>query len=154
MSGQFTAAERLQYSILIDLHQNGPGPGWEIWSGIAEERELDVNNFRAIKREFAALEREGAIVKTGKFDNSAKKGKHWGTAVWRMGDDTIFEGFNRRVREQSEKQEGDEDTVEYWLDRRVTGGLDIPRGTWRKILDGIKAGELYIEIGAIEAGDE
>jgi hypothetical protein len=151
MAAPWTQTERRQSDILRYLSEGEDG-GWSMWVEYAKEREsLDAQSgFGPYKTALIALEREGCVVKTGRFDNTVKKGKHWGTAIWRItpAGKARLEELGGKLRAWSESLDRQEQVKELtateWIGKRITADKRVPREVWNELMRRQKAGELDI----------
>lgn len=149
-SAPWTVAERKQAEMLYLLSE-GSDSGWTLWEDHRRDRELEPGAFGPFKSTLIGLEREGYVVKTGKFDNSVKKGKHWGTAVWAITDSgqRRLAELNSQLRRWSQERDkaeeaGEPTTADSFIRKRITSKKPVPIEVWRELMRRQKAGELDV----------
>lgn len=153
--GPWTKNERLQAGTLQCLADDGPDSGWNLWQDYARENELDESAFSPFKNALAALEREGHIVKTGKFHfpQGKKQLKHWGTAEWKItpsGRERVKE-LLAKVLDWTERRD-EEESWEEWVDRDITCDDPAPIEVWRELCRRVqKHGTLAVRFTRVTA---
>lgn len=141
---------RIMSLIAWVLDEEDEATGWTIWEAVVEEaagiESLDKPEvFKSVMRD---LEVEGLIAKTGRFDNSMKKGKHWGTAVW-LANPTLIEALkNGHAEREAAGPVGggtaEERTAESCIKKRIRADRPVTRAVWKELMAMHKAGRVDI----------
>lgn len=156
--GEVFAQDARKFKILncigYFMEQGYEETGWNMFQHTVEETSETIEDYGTFKKVLAALEAEGLVVKTGAwvFPEGKKRAKHWGSAVWKA--TPALQAF--MVAEWAERNamfdRRDEGSTEWedWLDTWVTKDNPVPRGTWKTLMDRVKAGELRLRFSGTD----
>jgi hypothetical protein len=154
----WTKTERMQVWIMRHLKEKGACPGWRMWESISEDQYIELERYEFYRRQLGALERLACIVKTGHFDNSEKKGKHWGTAFWSLTPEgaELLDTLERQymVWARSADDEEPSGIEDKWIGRSITADNLVPKEEWRELLNALRAGRLGFRVFALEDAED
>lgn len=132
--------------------EEGPDAGWWIWEYVSDQA-IDTSAgmivYGDVKDVLKQLERDGIIRKTGKWDNTHGKGRHWGTAVWELVDP---EALLKLIERERRLQRTSTDHPDDWLNVRISHSNKAPADVWRELIRLVRNGTL--EVMFVEGGEE